>query len=1013
MSQLSANQFEQFFQALHGHTPFPWQSRLAKQVCEESWPGCIALPTASGKTACIDIAVFVLAVQAGWPTSQRQVGRRIFFVVNRRVIVDEAHQRAQKIATCLAEAVTDESADPVLHSVAKALQRVSGDTEAPPLDVALLRGGIVRDNRWARSITQPTIITSTVDQIGSRLLFRGYGVSDAARPIHAALVAQDSTIFLDEAHISAPFAQTLEAVRRYRGRQWAEEPIDAPFEVVPMTATPGDEDRAVFHLNDDDRRNKLLASRLRATKPVKLHVASQARGKRGGEALARDLVAEAEALVGEGRQTVAIVVNRIVTARMVYDLLRASGKKVSAETREVHLAIGRMRPIDRDRLAQQLRQRLGPEAERDPDASPLFVVATQCLEVGADYDFDAMVSECASLDALRQRFGRLNRRGRDTPARGRVVVRADQAENHDDPIYGPALSHTWQWLKNIAGEAEEVSFGIDAMNAAVEGADLADLLAPRTQAPVMLPAYLDVWAQTNPAPHPDPDVSLFLHGPGRGELEVQVCWRWDLPEPTEQGPPAGIEKVQETWTQVVSLCPPSSSECMSVPIGVVRAWLAERATDDQERGDLLDARTPPEEDGTAAASRLALAWRGLRASRIIEQPRDVAPGDTLVLPVTAGGWEVFGHIPPAPEAAEQGSLIASADVAEKAYRNSRGRVILRLTPDRIGDWPESEAKKDISEWLSDPESDVHLRQIRKWLTESAAALSEQDETLSETLRNLANPNLGLHCDPYPDGVGVVLSTRRPVVDRDDQLWRAVMPAMDDGEDETSRSSREQPVPLVTHTEDVQAALDEILPLLPVGPWEAALQRAADRHDWGKADPRFQALLVNGDLTHARSQRRLWAKSCHLPLTPAQRHAARRRSQLPAGFRHEMLSVQMAEVVPDTSDNPEDRDLLMHLIASHHGHARPFAPVVEDEAPPDVSLTELGFDLTLTSDRRVAYPPHRLDSAIAERFWSLTRRFGWWGLAYLEAVLRLADQRASELEDRGKAASATSLLETTR
>ncbi len=96
----------------------------------------------------------------------------------------------------------------------------------------------------------------------------------------------------------------------------------------------------------------------------------------------------------------------------------------------------------------------------------------------------------------------------------------------------------------------------------------------------------------------------------------------------------------------------------------------------------------------------------------------------------------------------------------------------------------------------------------------------------------------------------------------------------------------------------------------------------------------------------------------------------------------------------------DVELVLHLIATHHGWCRPFAPVVDDRIAADdprrrVSLT-LPDGRALVGD--AVTDMEALDSGVGERFWSLVRRFGWWGLAYLEAVLRLADARRSEEEE---------------
>src|SRR5262249_33697101 len=148
---------------------------------------------------------------------------------------------------------------------------------------------------------------------------------------------------------------------------------------------------------------------------------------------------------------------------------------------EVILLTGRMRPVDRDAVLLRLAPLFsGSKAEL---ARPTVVVATQCLEVGADLDFHALVTECASLDALRQRFGRLNRVAARPVAEAVIVIRADQTEDSsDDPVYGASLSNTWQWLESKGKESgveganvSTIDFGIAAMEELTTGMTSEDL----------------------------------------------------------------------------------------------------------------------------------------------------------------------------------------------------------------------------------------------------------------------------------------------------------------------------------------------------------------------------------------------------------------------------------------------------------------------------------------------------------------------------------------------------------
>ena len=85
----------------------------------------------------------------------------------------------------------------------------------------------------------------------------------------------------------------------------------------------------------------------------------------------------------------------------------------------------------------------------------------------------------------------------------------------------------------------------------------------------------------------------------------------------------------------------------------------------------------------------------------------------------------------------------------------------------------------------------------------------------------------------------------------------------------------------------------------------------------------------------------------------------------------------------------DPDLVLWLVGAHHGYGRPFFPHRNpEEKAPDVGPQSLAFDWN-----GLDWP---------SLFSRLKARYGVWELARMEAILRLADHRASE-EARERAA----------
>jgi len=93
--------------------------------------------------------------------------------------------------------------------------------------------------------------------------------------------------------------------------------------------------------------------------------------------------------------------------------------------------------------------------------------------------------------------------------------------------------------------------------------------------------------------------------------------------------------------------------------------------------------------------------------------------------------------------------------------------------------------------------------------------------------------------------------------------------------------------------------------------------------------------------------------------------------------------------------PHDIDLVLHLIGTHHGHGRPFLTIPTDPNPQELQFNLDGHCLESSSD----LVESSLALEHADRFWLLNERYGYHGLAWLEAILRLADWHESAEEQR--------------
>jgi CRISPR-associated endonuclease/helicase Cas3 len=555
-----------------------WQRRLLGEwLLQGRIPAAVDVPTGLGKTKAI--AAWLIARASG-----SALPRRLVYVVDRRAVVDQATAEAQALASALREALADVAIDATMRNRWKENLGLGEDLDLP---ISTLRGQFVDNKRWIDRPYATSIVVGTVDMVGSRLLFSGYGVSRRMRPVHAGLLGCDTLMIIDEAHLVPPFETLLRQVsaRTDRDREGCGG-IPPRFSVMALSATGRTLSGATtFALNAADIADPPVRARISAEKRVRLLPQVT------NAEIAKSLAERAWALSGETRRVLVFCNSRKIAQDVEAQLASRAKRRFGEFAALTELFVGERRlrertlmydpPAGTDRASMVL-QRFFPDAEIVD--RPAFLVATSAAEVGVDLDADDLVCDLVPWERMVQRFGRVNRRKVPGIAHIEIIPCVGEKDPDETAILSLAdLSAPFEspeWPQAADGTRNASPLALQELKARIPALiERATSTAPYH--PTLSHAVVEAWAMTTLHDHPGrPLVQPWLRGwdenpqpqcaiAWRRYLPIRASFRGDLNEAAAGDARSDIE-------QFLEAAPPHATELLQAPASRVAEWLRKR-----------------------------------------------------------------------------------------------------------------------------------------------------------------------------------------------------------------------------------------------------------------------------------------------------------------------------------------------------------------------------------------------------------------------------------------------------
>lgn len=838
-------------------SPFQWQRRAFHDLINGKLPTAVEIPTGSGKTIILVLWTLALAAQKlrNMPIT---LPKRLIWVVHRRTVVDQTTDVAQEIQRLIEKSAAGSPWTDVRTVLSNEYAYpLSG---VPPLLVSTIRGALAEDPTWRVDPVRPAIIIGTVDKLGSRLLFQGYGDGRWARSFHAGLLATDTWWVLDEAHLVPAFSENLRKVEGERHKELLLESTESlafkPLQVTHVSATlsagskghiwrvlPDDNDPLIAERTNANKtvyRVKEWGSRAPSAEQLSQFVHTLAAGS---DESRKKLRMEPDS----GRRVVVFVQSPELAAAVATNLIDLGYEPGVT----LGLLTGQLRGYERDRLAESLIFGYFKQAKDSDDGKPHILVCTSAGEVGVDFNADHALIESCYLDALIQRLGRVNRYGKtkstvwlfEAPQRpidkraesvessGQVneedeteEMETEGAEGNGNGAEGPEaqvdrIERGIPSVSNLLSALGKPKKGVGAI-ASPSGLigiwakrDTKLLPTPPTFAQIdddVLSLFSATSFDEQPASIP---LDLYLHGERRDPPDVSVIWRAELDLLSHND----IEPI--ALGQAIDRMGVLQGEMLRLPLNKFLKWLGSKTNEGANFTILVRQRG---------------VWISGTPRKMFRAMEEQRTNDVLVvLPLAIGGLGRFGEFSP-------GSDERVADVFDLAAPGVYRAV--EVDEELLG------LDKETGEW-------------------SAAGVGSLDRSGKLGLGESGESFLRFRFD-----------------------WRRMA-----GRGYFSLIAEER-LSLVDHHRRTMRAAELILSKIALPKREASsIKHGTGHHDDGKHHPLWQRAVGGSEQE---------------PLAKAPRINGRALR----GYRHELGSLLTIAITDD--------DLALHFVAVHHGWGRP-------------------------------------------------------------------------------------------